>query len=1073
MILPLSRFFLHQPLFTPKMRIPSFLLAAFTRLVVITICLIVCAASTAQAQASSAQGQAAKRQAPVVWVGNMYPGERNETTLIEQFPFEVYTQVYKAGATEAIGQAPNLRCTLYWSEVPRFGGAWKKPIVTPMDYNGDIGNNDEYKVSLRLDTGLYEYTTKCTDEENGITAWQQQGNGRLTVSPFPQAPTKFQALWVEKDIIAWNSVGADSYELHYDPDGELVVPVLKGLGISLYPAGKLAYDTYPKFPNVGGYDAWELPKDALPLIPEILKGEIAIAGYDQEGKLVAATGIQMQGVLDDVYSYSGQLGPIYDKQGTPTLKVWAPTAKSVTLHRYKNASLSTPAITAPMAFDPRTGVWSITGDPSWDRQYYQYEVQVYVPTTGAIERNLTTDPYSVNLSQNSLRSQILDLDHDASLKPQGWAQLTKPALSAPEDSVIYETHIRDFSRDDPSVSPSDRGTFKAFTYDGKQDRPLSHGMSHLLALAEAGLTHIHLMPAFDFTSVNEDPAARVDPNEDLLGAFGPSSDRQQAFISVTRGTDSFNWGYDPYHYGVPEGSYSTQPNDEARVIEFREMVKTLNENGLRVVMDMVYNHTFTNQLYPQSVLDKIVPGYYYRYTNDGYQFNTSCCPDTATEFDMMQKLMVDTLVRWAKAYKVDGFRFDLMNFHTVDNMIAVRDALHALTPETDGVNGQEIIIYGEGWDFGSAKEKGLRYANQYNMAGTGIGTFNDKIRDSAHGGSSTNPTESHKQGFINGQSYDWNGHFYSKRFRSDLRYTTDKLKIGLAGSLQSYPIKDQNNNSISGLSLEGVGYALDPQETINYVSKHDNETLYDLNALKMPMGYTGMATTSMAERVRAQNLGLDIVGLSQGIPFIQMGADMLRSKSLDHNSYDSGDWFNRLDFTYSRSNFGVGLPPAWDNQSRWSEMSPLLENRSLYPNREEILQSVQHLREVLQIRRSSKLFRLETREDIEQKVRFHNQGSDQKDGFIVMTIEDDLDSGVDPEIATIVVLLNAHKQQYTIDLPHLKDHDFVLHPVQQDSSDPYLKKTNYDRGGGRFTVPERTTAVFVEYAKTIKEAEEM
>ncbi len=1010
---------------------------------------------------------------PTVWVGNMYPGPKQETTLVEQFPFEVYTQVYKSNTTESMGRAPALRCTLYWSEVPNFGGVWKKPIVTPMVYNGDIGNNDEYRVTLRLGTGLYEYTTQCTDEQNSITVWQKRGNGKLTISPFPESPSRFQALWLDQDTIAWNRSGAKTYELHYDPAGELAVPVLEGLGIPLNPAGQLSYDSYKKFPNIGGYQAWKLPKDALPLIPEILRGEIAIAAYDQQGKLVDATGIQIQGVLDAVYSYSGPLGVTYDEEGIPALHVWAPTAKSVTLHRYKNASPSTPGITAPMTYDPRTGVWNITGDRSWDRQYYQYEVKVYVPTVGEIQSNLTTDPYSVNLSQNSVRSQILDLDQDLQLQPPGWDALDKPEFTSPEDMVLYEVHVRDFSRDDPRVKPEDRGTFKAFTYDGQAEQPLSHGMSHLIELARAGLTHIHLMPAFDFTSVNEDPGARIDPSEALLGNFAANSDRQQAFISVTRGMDSFNWGYDPYHYGVPEGSYSTQPDDQSRVLEFREMVQTLNQHGLRVVMDMVYNHTFTNQLYPQSVLDKIVPGYYYRYTNEGYQFTDSCCPDTATEFDMMEKLMVDTLVRWAKAYKVDGFRFDLMNFHTVDNMIAVRDALQSLTLEQDGVDGSGIYIYGEGWDFGSAKVKGLRYANQYNMAGTGIGTFNDKIRDAIHGGASGDPTEIHRQGFINGQSYDWNGHFYSRRFRSDLRYTMDRLRIGIAGSLQSYLIQDQNNNAISGLSLSGSGYTLDPQETINYASKHDNETLFDLNAHKMPMGNTGMATTSMAERIRAQNLGLDVVLLSQGIPFIHMGADMLRSKSLDHNSYDSGDWFNRVDFTYGRNNFGVGLPPAWDNQSRWSEMSPLLTNGSIYPRKADILASVQHFKELLQIRRSSKLFRLETRQEIQDKVKFYNQGSNQKDGVIVVSIEDNSVSDIDPKLDRIVVIFNAHKQDQDLSLSPFKGHDLMLHPIQQSSSDPTTRTAQFEHDTGRFRIPARTTSVFVEPSAPEEEVEEV
>lgn len=998
---------------------------------------------------------------PLNWVGSMFPSSQTNNTVGVNQPFQVFTQVYQPGVTEETGQGQGLYCELLWSEVDEFGGIWRYTNTTPMFYSGDIGNNDEYTATVWAYTGLYEYTTRCTDSRTGQQVWQQDGNGHFVVSPLVGRVLDRRALWVEESRIAWNSYGAYSYELHYSLDGNLVIPVTSGLGIPLRFDRTLSWDSYPKFPNIGGYDCWYISSKYWNQIPKILTGEVAVASYDLYGKLIDATSVQLQGVLDDLYTYEGELGVIYEGE-IPSLKLWAPTAQSVRLLRFADAHPNTQPTIEPMILDPDTGVWSITGEKDWDGQYYLYEVQVYVPYTGEIEQNLVTDPYSVSLAQNSRRSQILDLYHDPQLKPPGWDDLQKPPLQAPEDIVVYEVHVRDFSRDDQTVDPRDRGKFTAFTYTGQKDSPpLSQGMNHLKNLAKAGLTHVHLMPVADFASVDEDERERIDPKPATLRSFRSDFINQQALVGATRGNDSFNWGYDPYHYGVPEGSYSTNSNGAQRILEFRQMVQSLNSVGLRVVMDMVYNHTFANGLYTQAVLDKVVPSYYHRYDNAGIPQSASCCADTASEFSMMEKLMADTLKRWAVAYKVDSFRFDLMNFHTVDNMVAVRDQLQALTLEKDGINGQEIYIYGEGWDFGSAKDKGLYYAKQYNMAGTGIGTFNDKIRDAVHGGYAQTYPEVHRQGFINGQAYDWNGFFYANRFRSDLRHSMDRLRIGLAGSLRNYYIQDQNNNWVSGEQLNGAGYALDPQESVNYVSKHDNETLFDLNAYKLPVGTNGMENTTMVDRVRAQNLGLSIVGLSQGVPFFHMGSDMLRSKSLDRNSYDSGDWFNRIDFSYQDNNFGVGLPPAWDNQNLWSEMAPMLRNPELKPKSENILRSVHHLQEILEIRKSSKLFRLETAEDIQQRVRFYNTGSNQVDALIAMSLSDTIGPDLDPNYDRIFVFFNADKFDKYLTVPELQGQPMTLHPVQAASDDPTVKLASFDPDRAEFKIPYRTAAVFV------------
>ncbi|MFZ9738739.1 MAG: pullulanase-type alpha-1,6-glucosidase [Prochlorotrichaceae cyanobacterium] len=1001
-----------------------------------------------------------------IWVGNMFPYGKSETVLTGEEALTVYTQVYHLGVTRPSGQGQGLYCKLVWSEVDVFGGVWKGRHETPMSYRGDIGDNDEYAASILPAPGLYEFTTRCQDQ-TGTIVWQPSGNGRLEVSPVLTKPKDRRALWLSQSLLAWNTYGGAIYELHYGTEGNLSVPIRSGSGIQLRFDHTAGWNEFPKFPNLQGYDLWYLPSNYWDLIPELVKSEVAIAAYDRSGQLIDATGVQIQGVLDDLYSYSGDLGVVYN-DGIPSLKLWAPTARSIKVWRYKDAISVTPIAIEPMIPDPDTGVWSLTGDASWDRQYYIYEVEVFVPYSDQVEHNFVTDPYSVNLAQNSRRSQIVDLYGDDRLKPEGWDTLVKPVLEAPEDIAIYEVHVRDFSRDDPSVAPEHRGTFKAFTYDGQGDRPpLSFGMNHLIELAKAGLTHIHLLPVFDFSSVDEEIRFRVDPSYETLGLFPPNSLEQQSIVGTSRNNDSFNWGYDPYHYGVPEGSYATHPEDTSRILEFREMVKVLAENNLQVVMDMVYNHTFASGLYTQAVLDKVVPGYYHRYDNAGVIQSSSCCADTAAEMEMMQKLMEDTLVRWAKAYKVDSFRFDLMNLHPVNAMERVRDALHALTPEADGVDGSHIYLYGEGWDFGSAKDKGLYYANQYNMAGTGIGTFNDKIRDAIHGGYSEDSTEIREQGFVNGQSYDWNGHFYRHRFRSDARATMDRLRVNLAGSLQDYYLWDQNNNYVAGIQLEGSGYAFDPQETVNYCSKHDNETLYDLNVFKLPKGQSGMEVLSLNDRIRVQNLALSIVGLSQGIPFFHMGSDMLRSKSLDRNSYDSGDWFNRVDFQYETNNFGVGLPPAWNNQSRWGIMSPLLADPALNPDQEDILKSVHHLREILSIRKSSKLFRLETGDDIRTKVGFYNLGSNQREGLIILSIDDTKGHKVDDHYDQVLVFFNADKFPKDISINEFAGESFELHPIQAQSYDEFVQQAKFDPASGTFTIPYRTAAVFVKPSQSI------
>ena len=992
------------------------------------------------------------------WVGDMSPAGGSTSVVASGATFTVFVQVWKSGVTDSAGQGADINCELWWSEVGFFGGPWISETATAMTYVSDVGNNDRYRVLVSPPDGLYEFTARCTDETDGQITWQQDGNGMLSVGQSGGGLAGKRGIWADAQTIAWDTPHGPSnvtYELHQDADGGIEVPATAGSGIALTFQRFLNQVSFPKYPNIAGYKALLLPPAELPNVPDILRNQLAVAVYDNAGNLLDATKLQIQGVLDDVFPYDGPLGLSFDGQ-VPTARLWAPTAHNVRLRHHPTPFPS--GFPAQMTLDPATGVWEVTGDASWYGDYYWFEVNVFVDELDRVQTNFATDPYAVNLSKDAFRGQIIDIENDPATLPAGWDALVKPSLDAPEDVTVYELHVRDFSAYDDSVAAAHRGTFKAFTYDGTVN-PLSDGMAHLKALADAGLSHVHLLPIHDFADVPEDPADRTEPDPVVLASFPADSTQQQALVGASINDDGFNWGYNPVNYGVPEGSYATVQNGPERILELRELVQTLSNNGLRVILDVVYNHTSSAGQNVNSVLDKIVPGYYYRLTANGEVETSSCCNDTATEFDMAEKLMIDTAVRFVRDYKVDGFRFDLMSLHTVDNMTALRDAVHALTPAEDGIDGSEVYIYGEGWDTGSAKAKGLDYAYQWNVAGTGIGTFNDRIRDATHGG--IDSFDVYRQGFATGQAYDWNGYLYPARFQGDLRYSQDRLRVGLAGNLQNYVFQNQNNSFVSGANFAGTGYTLDPQEAIQYVTKHDNNTLYDLLVYKAPFGEGGTPFTAMGERVRMQMMALSVVGLAQGVPFFQAGSDILRSKSMDFNSYNSGDWFNQIDFTYQSNNFGIGLPPAGDNGGNWPLYQALLPDTRLYPQTADILAASAHFKELLQIRRSSRLFRMATEGDIVARLKFHNTGSQQSDGLIVMELADDQAVDLDPNYENIVVLFNANKVDQNFTIGGLAGVPFGLHPVQQVSADDRLQFAAYDQGSGNFSAPARTAAVFV------------
>jgi pullulanase len=456
-----------------------------------------------------------------------------------------------------------------------------------------------------------------------------------------------------------------------------------------------------------------------------------------------------------------------------------------------------------------------------------------------------------------------------------------------------------------------------------------------------------------------------------------------------------------------------------------------------------------------------VPGYYHRLNDSGQVETSTCCPNTATEHNMMEKLMVDSVVLWATAYKVDAFRFDLMGHHMKDNMLAVREALDALTLEEHGVDGSAIFLYGEGWNFGEVANnaRGVN-ATQFNMAGTGIATFSDRQRDAVRGGGPFDSGEQLKlQGFANGLFYDPNGLAQPDALDRLLLYS-DQIRVGMAGNLAGYQFIDRHGNLVTGAQVDyngsPAGYTEQPYEAITYISKHDNQTLYDINVYGMPFEAT------MEERVRTQIVGLSTVALGQGVPFFHAGSEMLRSKSLDRDSYNSGDWFNRLDFTYQHNNFGVGLPIAEKNQENWPLMVPYLADPALVAGEAEITLTTALFEELLAIRTSSPLFRLGTADLIQERVVYHNTGPDQLPGLIVMSLSDLVGEPLDPNYKMILVLVNANSEGQTFSNAALAGHNLSLHPVQMNSVDEVVKTSSYDAATGTFFVPARTSVVFVE-----------
>ncbi len=524
--------------------------------------------------------------------------------------------------------------------------------------------------------------------------------------------------------------------------------------------------------------------------------------------------------LEKTMYSENDLGAVYDKNHT-VFKVWAPNAEKVSTRVYETGSDDENGAkvitTKSMTLDKKTGVWSVKISGDLKNKYY-----TYIITRGGKDVE-TGDIYAKGAGVNGNRSMVVDLK---STNPEGWSEDKHVTVSKATDASVWEVSVRDFSISSTSgVSEKNRGKYLAFTETGTTVNSTEGNQSTCVDyLKELGVKYVQIMPFYDFGSIDE--------SKDL--------------------SDQYNWGYDPKNYNVPEGSYSSDPyKGEVRIKECKEMIKALHDAGIGVIMDVVYNHTYTVE---DSFFNLTVPNYYYRRNNDGTWSNGSGCGnDTASEHKMFRKFMVDSVTYWAEEYHIDGFRFDLMGLHDVDTMNEIRATLDKLE------NGKNIIMYGEAWNLSTNAESGTVLANQNNMnkLDDRIGAFDDTVRDAIKGSSFV----LNEKGFVQSGSQKGN------------------LKIG-----------------IEAQSKSTTGWAKAPTQCVTYASCHDNYTLYDKLAASVK-GENPDYRKRYEDLVAMNKLSAAIVYTSQGIPFVLSGEEFARSKDGEGNSYNTSNEQNELVWT--------------------------------------------------------------------------------------------------------------------------------------------------------------------------------
>ncbi|MES2110301.1 MAG: type I pullulanase [Bacteroidota bacterium] len=518
--------------------------------------------------------------------------------------------------------------------------------------------------------------------------------------------------------------------------------------------------------------------------------------------------------FDSYPVYTGSdLGVKYSPLKT-TFKVWAPKASEVKLRLY-DAGEGGDAINTVDMTKGINGTWRTVINKDIKNKYYTFQIKR--DGNWLLE---APDIYAKAVGINGHRGMVADM---ASTNPAGWQNDRRPALKNATDIVIYETHIRDISIA-PNSGIKHKGKFLGLAETGtKSPDGESTGLDHI---KELGVTHIHILPSFDFNSIDEKK-----PNE------------------------KYNWGYDPLNYNVPEGSYSTNPYDgNVRIKEFKTMVQTMHKKGLRVVLDVVYNHTSDIK---NANFSQFAPGYFYRQNPDGsYSNATACGNEVASERPMVRKFMIESVVYWAKEYHLDGFRFDLMGVHDIETMNQISAALHKINPT--------IFIYGEGWTAGNSPLPEAQRAVKVNTAKLDkIAVFSDDIRDGLHGGWSNIK----EKGFVSGAADK-----------------AESIKFGIVASTPNKQV------DYSKVNYSKAAWAAQPYQTITYASCHDDNTLFDRLKISNP-------DASEADLIKMDKLANAIVLTSQGVPFLHSGAELLRTKRGVANSYNSPNSINQIDWS--------------------------------------------------------------------------------------------------------------------------------------------------------------------------------
>ena len=669
-----------------------------------------------------------------------------------------------------------------------------------------------------------------------------------------------------------------------------------------------------------------------------------IEGFPQ--KSVAFGDVYDSKEFADLFTYNGDLGSLYSKDKTKFV-VWAPTATDVKVALYgkEGKDLSSAVQKTVQMVKGQNGEWTATESGDLNGCYYNYLVSVNGTT------NEVVDPYAKAVGVNGQRAMVIDLD---STNPEGWENDVKPSLNDPTDAVIYELHVRDLTSSKTSgASIEMRGKFNGIwqpntTIPGTN---VKTGVDHLV---ELGVNVVHLLPSFDYASVDE-----------------------------ANSSDQFNWGYDPQNYNALEGSYSSDPyTAEVRVKEFKKMIQELHKRGIRVVMDVVYNHTYSTN----SNFNGVVPDYYYRLNKDGsYSNGSGCGNETASDRSMYRKFMIDSVTYYASEYHVDGFRFDLMAVHDQDTMVQIRKSLDKID--------KTILMYGEGWTGGEstlASDKQASKANMPNFGELQIAAFSDNMRDGIKGHVFTDTGKA----FVNGgQGFE------------------DTIKFGIVAATKN----DQIDSSKVQFD-QSSGWANEPYQCINYASAHDNLTLYDKLQTTNP-------EASKEELVAMNKMSAAIVYTSQGIPFMQAGEEMARTKvnadgTLNENSYNAPDSVNQID---------------WNRKVEYNDL-------------------FEYYKGLISLRKSHKLFRLNSTSDINSNLKFLNV---EDTNVVAYTLDNN--SSVNDDWNNIAVIFNANDTETKVTLP---SNDWVVVVNEKNAGTAALSVVE----GNTVTVPSKASYVLVDKA---------